>query len=151
MLKFYIAFWGVVLGTMVSEVTFAQAVLSKNETIDSANSMALNNDCSNALKKIGFYIKKEEFNNLPAEQRSQAYYIAVNCALSINEIAESYDFAMQATKIPEISADIWNIRLGIEVDQKRINDALVTLETIYKQRSDVLSSVPIRTLGFLYR
>lgn len=105
---------------------------------------AQTNDCKGALKLMAPVLRQPQV--LPDEPRAAADAVAALCALRVDQTATAYGYALDGTALQVADDELWRIRLGIELDQKKTDAALETVTRLTEGRGAALNGMPVRWL-----
>jgi len=107
-------------------------------------------DCKAALPAIEIVLKAPEFAQLPDDQKLFGYNIAVGCALHQSDRDAAYQFVREATTIQEAQPNLWDLRFLLELQDKRLNEAVDTLNAMAVHGGQALNGLPSRDVNGLY-
>lgn len=116
------------------------------DLLHSAWEKAQQADCRPGLAIVNSVVRKPEFASLPEAARLSSYEIAAMCAENSNDEDTSYRYAMIGTQSGKSSMELWQIRLWLEVKQKRYSQAVDTVVAMGARHPEALNAEPIRMM-----
>lgn len=108
-------------------------------------------DCPAALKEARSLIDEGFTSALPERAQALAYDIAASCELQAQRMEQAYAHAIAGTRLEAASDYLWRYRLAFEIDTKRADFAVETVEEMSQARGAALNSTPVRWMWSLHR
>lgn len=121
-----------------------RAVIAKN--LVAAATAAEAGNCRKALDAIGKVRKAKEFPSLPDELRMGTLHLAAFCESQGGQSAAAYRDAFAASAFAASDESVWRMRLAYELEDKRHDAAVATIEAMTQGHGAALNAIPIRWL-----
>jgi tetratricopeptide (TPR) repeat protein len=107
-------------------------------------------DCTTVLKLGLPLADSREPLALPDEAEALLYEMVARCEVD-SDRDRAYALALRASALEHSSDGIWRFRLALELDAKRNEAALATVEAMARGRGAALNSVPVQWMGQFHR
>lgn len=107
-------------------------------------------DCKVAARILGPMLDAHEAS-IPKELLSPTYRIAIVCELRLDRSGDAYRHALTGSALEDSDDDLWRLRIGPELQDKRTEAAVVSVEAMSQGRGAALNALPVRWLYQLSR
>lgn len=107
-------------------------------------------DCKVAAGILGPLLDTHEVS-IPKELLSPTYRIATACELSLGRSVDAYRHALAGSVLEDSDDDVWRWRIALELQDKRVEAAVVSVEAMSQGRGAALNALPVRWLYQLDR
>lgn len=98
-------------------------------------------DCKGALK-LGEPLVRPGRSSLPDDARALVHAVVAECAYLEGDKAKAYDHAIRGTRFDEALDQLWELRLWLELDSKRFEAAVASVEAMSQGRGAALNAMP---------
>jgi tetratricopeptide (TPR) repeat protein len=115
-----------------------------------AAAAAESGDCKTATRILGPMLDAHD-PSIPKELLSPTYHIAITCELSLDRSADAYRHALAGSALEDSDDALWRVRIAIELQDKRTEAAVVSVEAMSQGRGAALNALPVRWLYQLSR
>lgn len=106
-------------------------------------------DCSAALKHARPLVRPGAASGLNDELEALAFEIATRCEHQAKNYAAAYNLALRGSALENSSDFLWLVRLSTELDGKRVEAAVASVEAMIQGRGAALNSAPVRWMWSL--
>jgi tetratricopeptide (TPR) repeat protein len=105
-------------------------------------------DCATVLRLGVPLVDARGGSGLPDVAEALAYEMTAHCELKKDSKAEAYAHAVRGTRLDNSSDWLWRLRFWLELDAKRDEAAVATIEAMSQGRGAALNSV---RMGWIWR
>jgi tetratricopeptide (TPR) repeat protein len=114
-----------------------------------AASAADREDCPAALKHSRPLVRRGAASGLDAKMEALAFEIATRCEYQAKNRAVAYDLALRGSRLEHSSDVLWLVRLSIELDEKRLEAAVASVDAMTQGRGAALNATPVEWMWSL--
>ena len=114
------------------------------ERLQQAAQAADRGECATALKLARPLVRPGASTGLNGEMQAIAFEIATRCELAAKQIEAAYDHALRGSVLDDSDDYLWRARLVLELDGKKWEAAVATVEAMTQGRGAALNAAPIR-------
>jgi tetratricopeptide (TPR) repeat protein len=119
--------------------------------IRDAAATAQKGDCKSALKTADGQIANSQFAGISDEMKLFIYRLGLACAWTEGQWDSALRYAEKATELPGADPQLWEARLQLLWQANKLEDVVTTIETMARDKPDVLNAIKFSTWGPVYR
>ena len=116
------------------------------ETMRKIAEAAERKDCKTILRLGVPLIEARKASGLPGELEAANYALVILCEVEGGLNDRAYAHALRGTALDHASDDLWALRFALEVDGKRYEEAVKTIEAMAQGRGAALNEISINGL-----
>ncbi len=120
------------------------------EKLRKAAAAAETGDCKTASRIVNPMLDAQ-VPSIPKQLLSPTYQIAITCEISLKRNADAYRHALAGTALEDGGDELWRLRVAMELDDKRTEAAVASVEAMSQGRGAALNALPVRWLYQLNR
>lgn len=109
------------------------------------------NDCAGVVQQLRPHLEDPALATYPAEVQASVFDMTVRCEETTGKAEDAYRDTLIGTHIDAASDDLWKQRLALEIDAKKHEAAVITIEAMSNGRGAALNAIPSRWLIILDR
>ncbi|MDB5704449.1 MAG: Tetratricopeptide 4 [Sphingomonas bacterium] len=99
-------------------------------------------DCDSALALLGPLLKDARAAGGPEEVLGWGYGTAASCSYHLGRMEDARRLVLDGTALAPSNEQLWKFRFGLDLEQKRSEDAVVTVEAIAAKNTGAFDVIP---------